>query len=58
MKFLLTSAGITNKSIEKAMIELVGKPISETSILFVPTAANTIPGDKSWLTKNIEQLQK
>lgn len=40
------------------MIELVGKPVSETSILFVPTAANTIPGDKSWLIKNIEQLQK
>lgn len=57
MKFLLTSGGITNKSIEKAMIELVGKPIAETSILFVPTAANTIPGDKSWLIKNIQQLQ-
>ncbi len=58
MKLLLTSGGITNKSIEKAMVELVGKPISETSILFVPTAANTIPGDKSWLIKNIQQLQK
>ena len=38
MKMLLTSGGITNKSIENAMIEMLGKPISEANALFIPTA--------------------
>jgi len=38
MKLLLTSAGISNTSIRKALIELLGKPIAEATALFVPTA--------------------
>ena len=38
MKFLLTSAGITNNSIRNALIDLLGKPIAESSALCIPTA--------------------
>ncbi len=38
MKLLLTSGGITNPSIEAALIELLGKPIGEGRALLVPTA--------------------
>jgi dipeptidase E len=38
MKLLLTSAGIKNQSIEDALVELLGKPIAESSALFIPTA--------------------
>jgi dipeptidase E len=43
MKLLLTSAGISNKSILNALIDLLGKPISRSSALFVPTAIYGIP---------------
>ena len=43
MKLLLTSAGISNISIRNALVELVGKPIAESSALFIPTAIYGIP---------------
>ncbi len=43
MKLLLTSGGITNNSIGNALVDLLGKPIAESSTLYIPTAlyANT-----------------
>jgi dipeptidase E len=38
MKFLLTSAGIKNTSIRNALVDLLGKPIAESSALCIPTA--------------------
>ena len=38
MKFLLTDAGITNASINKALVDLLGKPIAECNALCIPTA--------------------
>jgi dipeptidase E len=38
MKLLLTSGGVTNASIRSALVELLGKPISECHALCVPTA--------------------
>ncbi|MHC2997704.1 Type 1 glutamine amidotransferase-like domain-containing protein [Microbacterium sp. HJ5] len=38
MKLLLTSGGITNASIRAALVELLGKPIEESSALLIPTA--------------------
>ncbi|HVX27399.1 MAG TPA: Type 1 glutamine amidotransferase-like domain-containing protein [Parafilimonas sp.] len=43
MKLLLTSAGISNTSIRNALLELSGKPIAETTALFIPTAIYGIP---------------
>jgi len=56
MKLLLTSMGITNKSIEDAFLRLVGKPASDIKVAFVPTAANEAPGDKWWLIKDLIKL--
>jgi dipeptidase E len=44
MKFLLTSSGISNPSIEDALVGLLGKPVAESSALFVPTAIYPFPG--------------
>ena len=38
MKLLLTSGGITNTSISDALVELLGKPIADSTALCVPTA--------------------
>jgi dipeptidase E len=39
MRLLLTSAGIKNTSIHDALVELLGKPIAESSALCIPTAS-------------------
>jgi dipeptidase E len=38
MRFLLTSAGIKNTSIHAVLVDLLGKPIAESSALCIPTA--------------------
>jgi dipeptidase E len=44
MKMLLTSAGIKNDSIRNALVDLLGKPIAESSALVIPTAVYAMPG--------------
>lgn len=44
MKLLLTSAGITNTSIREALVDLLGKPIGESTALAVPTAGYAMSG--------------
>jgi dipeptidase E len=44
MKLLLTSAGIKNASINDALVDLLGKPIAESSALCIPTASYAMPG--------------
>jgi dipeptidase E len=39
MKYLLTSAGIKNASINDAMLELLGKPVADCDALCIPTAS-------------------
>lgn len=58
MKLLLTSGGITNESIAKALFELIGKKPEETSLVFIPTAANVEAGDKSWLINDLVNIKK
>jgi dipeptidase E len=50
MKFLLTSAGISNPSIAAALVELLGKPIAEATALIIPTAIYpfSIGADMAW----------
>jgi dipeptidase E len=43
MRFLLTSAGIKNPSIYDALVGILGKPISESSALCIPTASYAHP---------------
>ena len=58
MKLLLTSSGITNKSIEKALLELLGKPFNKSHLVFIPTAANPEEGNKNWLANDINNFRK
>lgn len=59
MKLLLTSAGITNDSIAKALLDMVGKPAEEIKVAFIPTAANVEEGDKvSWFFRQYEDLRR
>jgi dipeptidase E len=44
MKLLLTSAGIKNDSIRHALVDLLGKPIAESSALCIPTGTYAMPG--------------
>lgn len=52
MKFLLTSAGIKNKSIRDALVDMLGKPIADCNALCIPTAMYghpwVGPGVKAW----------
>ena len=43
MKLLLTSSGISNPSIDDALVGLLGKPIAESSALIIPTAIYPFP---------------
>jgi dipeptidase E len=47
LKFLLTSAGIKNQSHRRALEHLLGKPITESSALCIPTAIYPFPGGPS-----------
>lgn len=38
MKLLLTPGGVSNESIRRALVELLGKPIADCSALCIPTA--------------------
>ena len=58
MKLLLTSGGITNKSIADALFDLVGKKPEDTSVVFIPTAANIDKGDKTWLIDDLINLKR
>src|SRR6266545_4742656 len=44
MRALLTSSGIRNGSIRDALVDLLGKPITESNALFIPTAIYPFPG--------------
>ena len=44
MRFLLTSAGIKNTSIHDMLVDLLGKPIAESSALCIPTAVYAMQG--------------
>jgi len=50
VKLLLTSSGIANQSIHDSLVDLLGKPIAESSALFVPTGIYPFPGGggKAW----------
>lgn len=55
MKLLLTSAGITNKSIENVLKKLVKEKIK---IAFIPTGANLEDGDKGWVINNLNKCKE
>jgi dipeptidase E len=56
MKLLLTSSGIRNPSIEGALVELLGKPIAESSALCIPTGIQPFPGGPSHVYRFISGI--
>ena len=52
MKLLLTSGGVTNASIREALVDMLGKPIEESTALCIPTAMYghpwVGPGERAW----------
>src|SRR3989344_1967749 len=55
MKLLLTSEGLTTPAKKEEFLKLVGKPPSQVSVAFIPTAA--IPhDDNSWIQINKQPL--
>ena len=57
MKLLLTSGGLTNKSIASALFDLVGKKPEDTSLVFIPTASNVETEDKGWLINDFANVK-
>lgn len=55
MKLLLTSNGLSNDSIRKALKKMVKGRIK---IAFIPTAANTSESEKSWLVNDLANCAK
>ena len=47
MRLLLTSGGITNPSIDRALVDLLGKPIADCDALCIPTATYPLGGPGS-----------
>ena len=58
MRLLLTSSGIGNPSINDALVELLGKPISESRALCIPTGIYPFPGGADLAGQMIRGLAK
>lgn len=60
MKFLLTSSGISNKTIEKELKEFIGKDdFKGIKMLFCTTASNYDGGEMNdWVIKDLEIVKK
>jgi dipeptidase E len=53
MKFLLTSAGVNNKSIHDALVDMLDKPIADSTALCIPTAMYGHP----WVGPGVKKLE-
>lgn len=58
MKLLLSSAGIRNDELAKALSDLAGKPTSEINVAIINEAATVEPGDKTWMFNELGDLKK
>jgi len=58
MKLLLTSSGLSKRAIGEALQQMVGKPASDCTVGFIPTAANVEPYPKDWVIAQFDQLQR
>ncbi len=62
MKLLLTSNGLSNKSIADALEKLVGKPRKEIKVAFIPTAAfpedDVVHESRDWLVDDMYRIKE
>jgi dipeptidase E len=55
---LLTSAGLTTKTLRRELREMLGKPLSSARIVYVPTASLAEPGNHGWFVAALNRLYK
>ncbi len=59
MKFLLTSGGISNKTIQDELKRLIGKEFEGIKMIFCTTASNYEGGEMNdWLIKDLQNLRE
>ena len=58
MRLLLTSSGISNPSINEALVDLLGRPITECRALCIPTAIYPFPGGPDLAARMIRGLAR
>ena len=59
MKLVLTSSGITNKSIENELRNIIGRDFKDLKMLFCTTASNYEGDDMNdWLIKDLEYFKE
>ncbi|HVS79004.1 MAG TPA: Type 1 glutamine amidotransferase-like domain-containing protein [Candidatus Saccharimonadales bacterium] len=58
MRLLLTSNGLSNKSIVNAFVGLVGKPAKQIKVAFIPTAAMAEQNSKNWLIDDLYRIKQ
>lgn len=58
MKLLLTSGGLTNNSIQSALLELANQPFNKLKLAFIPTASNLEKGNKWWLIEDLTTCKR
>lgn len=58
MRLLLTSGGITNRSIADALAGLLEKPKSEAKVVIITTAANVERGNKDWFAEQFTDFYR
>jgi dipeptidase E len=56
MRLLLTASGLRNETLTDALRDLLGKPFGSANAVFVPTASVAVPGDHSWLLRDLNRL--
>lgn len=57
MKLLLTSEGLTEPVMERALYDLIGKPPSRVRIACIPTAIHLGMGDKRWMLRILNGIE-
>lgn len=57
MKLLLTSNGLSNDSIAKALTDLIGKDPKDSKVAFIPTVSNPERGSKEWLIDDLYRIK-
>ena len=55
---LLTSAGLTTKTLRRELREMLGKPFGSARIAYVPTASLAEPGNHGWFVAALNRLYK
>jgi dipeptidase E len=58
VKLLLTSAGLSNRTLRRALRDLLGKPFAAANLVYVPTASMAEAGDHRWFVTSLSRLHR